>query len=244
MTYVVTTAGAKTRQEYKPIYESTKRAIDLLLCFLLLPFSLLILSVCAILIRLDSPGPVIFIQKRIGRDGRIFNLLKFRTLHRNVDEKAHREFMKAFIRGENGSGPDGANPDGHLSVCSVEGSNGTEYLNKPIRADEITRVGRILRKTSLDELPQIFNVITGDMSLIGPRPFVPWEVEEFKDWQLQRLYVPQGITGLAQVRGRSNLSFEQIIQNDIEYVENRGLALDMEILWQTVLQIFQGWGAG
>jgi lipopolysaccharide/colanic/teichoic acid biosynthesis glycosyltransferase len=210
---------------YRKEYEIAKRVIDLALCLLALPLAFPLMAICALAVRLDSPGPVLFIQKRIGKGGRPFCLFKFRTMRHNIDDSSHRAFMKAFVNGQIGG-------DG----------NGQE-IYKPIQASQVTRVGRILRKTSLDELPQLINVLRGEMSLVGPRPNVPWEVEEYRSWHNERLEVLPGVTGLAQVRGRSGINFDSIVKYDIEYIEKRSLSLDLKILWWTVSSVVLGKGA-
>lgn len=202
-----------------------KRLLDLTVGLLVLPFALIAMLSCAIAIVLDSPGPVFFVQHRVGKGGRCFKLYKFRTLCHDCDTKGHRAFMKAFVNGE------------------VATSKHGKVLYKPFRKREVTRVGRWLRRTSLDELPQLVNVIKGEMSLVGPRPNVVWEVEEYEDWHKERLEVLPGITGLAQVRGRSGISFNRIVKYDIEYIENRSLKLDLQILWWTVVTVLAGIGA-
>ena len=209
-------------------YGPAKRSLDLAVCLAILPFVAPVAGLVAIAIRLDSRGPVIFRQTRIGRDGRPFQILKFRTLRADHDPHADRSFMEAFVRGHAGDLSDG-----------VE-----HVVNKPIQPSTVTRVGRFLRKSSLDELPQIFNVLGGEMSLVGPRPNVPWEVDAYLDWHRERLEATPGITGLAQVRGRSCVTFDTIAAADIEYVRRRSLALDIEILWRTVVCLVSGDGAG
>lgn len=178
-----------------------------------------VLVVIALLIRIDSAGPALFLQTRIGKDGRPFRLIKFRTMRLGVDDAAHREFMRAFVRGE---------------VRPLQAGNA---LYKPSSQSQITRIGRILRRASLDELPQLLNVIRGDMSLVGPRPNVPWEVAEYKDWHMERLAVLPGMTGLAQVNGRSSIAFDTIVQYDIEYVRSQNSWLDLQILWRTLATV-------
>lgn len=206
-------------------YRFAKRVIDLLLCLLALPFATVIILVSAAAIALDSPGPILFIQNRIGKGGRNFKLYKFRTMYHNSDTASHRAFMKAFVHGEVGDMASG------------------KAVYKPFGDRELTRVGRILRKTSLDELPQLFNVIRGEMSLVGPRPNVLWEVEEYRGWHKERLEVLPGITGLAQINGRSSNTFDQIVRYDIEYIENQSLKLDLKILWRTLMSVLAGRGA-
>ena len=228
-------------------YQITKRVLDVTICLLALPVALPLMAICAIAILLDSPGPVLFVQERIGKGGRPFRMFKFRTMRHNLDDSSHRAFMKAFVNGQIGGveGSDGENGSLHrvamkVSVNESFGSNGNGKVYKPIRASQVTRVGRVLRKTSLDELPQIFNVIKGEMSVVGPRPNVAWEVEEYRSWHHERLEVLPGITGLAQVRGRSGISFDSIVSNDIEYVEKQSLALDLKILWWTLVTVVIG----
>ncbi len=208
----------------RPGLRLAKRLIDLLICAAILPLVVPIMAVCALAVRLDSPGPVFFRQKRVGRGGRLFTMYKFRTMVANVDDREHRKYMKAFVTGQLGGG------DG-------------QQVFKPAEKSQVTRVGRVLRKTSLDELPQIINVLKGEMSIIGPRPNLPWEVEEYKLWQHERLEVLPGITGLAQVNGRSSIPFEKIVEYDVQYVNRLSLALDFEILARTALVIVKGLGA-
>jgi len=131
---------------------------------------------------------------------------------------------------------------GNITEIIDKGDRAVKF--KPIQKKDITRIGRVLRKTSLDELPQIFNIIKGDMSLIGPRPNVPWEVEAYKPWHYDRLNTLPGITGLAQVMGRSDISFDNIARYDILYVKNQEFHLDFWILAQTVSAVIKGNGAG
>ncbi|MCL5959918.1 MAG: sugar transferase [Chloroflexi bacterium] len=222
--------------------------MDVSICLITLPVTLLALAICCLAIRLDSPGPVIFDQDRVGKGGRRFRMYKLRTMRHNLDDSDHRAFMKGYVRGRIGSEP-GTN--GHHQALAksfvhyprnVLGSG--KGLNKPLGASQVTRVGRVLRKASLDELPQIINVLKGEMSLVGPRPFVAWEIEECQPWHHERLEVLPGITGLAQIRGRSCISFDRLVRNDIEYIERRSLILDLEILLWTVFRVILNNGAG
>jgi lipopolysaccharide/colanic/teichoic acid biosynthesis glycosyltransferase len=182
-------------------------------------------AIIALLIKLDSPGPVIFTQTRIGKGGRPFRIFKFRSLKHNVDRKKHDAFMRAFVQGE------------------IKEYIPGKKVYKPFDKSQITRVGRVLRETSLDELPQLVNVLIGDMSLVGPRPNVICEVEAYQDWHRERLTVLPGITGLAQINGRSGINFDTIVKYDIEYVRNQSLWLDLRILWKTALSVVSGQGA-
>jgi lipopolysaccharide/colanic/teichoic acid biosynthesis glycosyltransferase len=175
-------------------------------------------------IRWDSPGPAIFRQTRVGKDGMSFTLFKFRTMYSHIDKTAHLAFAHAFVNGK---------------VGTDESSNG---LFKPTSRNQITRIGRFLRRTSLDELPQLLNVIRGEMSLIGPRPNILEEAAAYKEWHKRRLEVLPGITGLAQVNGRSRLSFDEIVRYDIGYIENESLGRDLEILWHTLPAVLVGEG--
>ena len=194
-----------------------------------MPFVLIVMALIAIAIVLDSRGSPFFIQERIGFHGQRFWVYKFRTMWSNHDPKKDSAFMKSYVAGTLAKDNEPANKPASF---------------KPFSNSDVTRVGRILRKTSLDELPQILNVLNGEMSLIGPRPNVPWEVESYKSWHYDRLAVLPGITGLAQVMGRSDISFDQIARYDIQYAKNTTLQLDLWICWQTISVVFTGKGAG
>ncbi len=211
-------------------YQTAKHLMDVALCLIALPLILPLMVICAFAIYLDSPGSIFFVQERIGKGGRHFKMYKFRTMQPNLDTTCHHAFMKAFVRGEVGNTELGEKGD------AVE-------IYKPVHASQITRVGRFLRKTSLDELPQIINVLKGEMSLVGPRPNVPWEVEEYRLWHYERIEVLPGITGLAQIRGRSSIDFASIVRYDIQYLESQSLTMDLKILWWTVSSVFCGRGA-
>jgi lipopolysaccharide/colanic/teichoic acid biosynthesis glycosyltransferase len=209
---------------YRPYYNIVKRILEITICLIFLPFILPAFLIIALAIRWESPGPVFFVQERIGKGGRRFKIIKFRTMYHNIDDSYHRAFMRAFVNGK----------------VSEEGG---ERLFKPFSKNQVTRIGRILRKLSLDELPQLLNVFKGEMSLVGPRPNVPWEVEAYKGWHIERLEVTPGITGLAQIRGRSSISFDDIVRADIEYIKKQSLWLDMKIMWWTFVVALFGKGA-
>ena len=158
----------------------------------------------AIAIRLDSRGPALFRQRRVGHGEREFTLLKFRSMRVDADPRGHREYVTALIQGE---APDG----------------GRENLYKLAVDDRITPVGRWIRRWSLDELPQLFNVFAGDMTLVGPRPAIPYEVDEYPSWYRRRFSVKPGLTGLWQVSGRNERTYEEMVRLDIEYAERRSL---------------------
>jgi len=191
-----------------------RRGIDILiggvLVLLLSPLLLLV----GVAIRLDSRGPALFRQRRVGHGKREFTLFKFRSMRLDADPRGHREYVTALIQGET--------PDG-----------GRENLYKLAVDDRITPVGRWIRRWSLDELPQLFNVLLGDMTLVGPRPAIPYEVAEYPSWYLRRFDVKPGLTGLWQVSGRSERTYEEMVRLDIEYAEDRSLLLDLSILART-----------
>jgi len=228
---------------YQASYQHVKRVMDLLLCLLALPLILPVMAICALAIRLSSPGPALFVQDRVGKGGRRFRIYKFRTMQADIDDSSHRDFMKAFVRGSIGGelGHSAAFIKAFVRKQAPAETSGEIY--KPFRAMQVTPIGRILRKTSLDELPQLINVVKGEMSIVGPRPNVPWEVEEYRGWHHERLEVLPGITGLAQVRGRSSINFDSIVNYDIEYIENQSLWLDLKILWWTVKVALVGRGS-
>jgi exopolysaccharide biosynthesis polyprenyl glycosylphosphotransferase len=204
------------RGELRPLARVAKRAIDLVLGAVLLLFAIPIVGIAALAVRLESPGPVFFAQPRVGLRGRRFRIWKLRTMVDGADQRR---------------------PD-------LEGQNeGGELLFK-IRDDpRVTRVGRFLRRSSIDELPQLVNVLLGQMSLIGPRPPLPDEVERYDETLGRRLLVHPGITGLWQVSGRSELSFEDYLRYDLLYVQNWSLALDLYIAAKTLPAILSRRGA-
>lgn len=224
--YVKTLAAAPEVAWKRAYRDVIKRAIDSVLAMVALVLLWPVMIVIGVLVRLDSPGPAFFVQQRIGKDGRPFSIYKFRTMSRSLDTSAHVQFMQAFVQG-------------HLTA-SPRGPN-TTY--KPFAESQVTRLGRILRRTSLDELPQLINVLRGEMSLVGPRPNVPYEVQAYKEWHRERLTVLPGITGLAQVKGRSTLEFDTIASYDIQYARKLSLALDVRILLSTLTAVIKGKGA-
>jgi len=174
---------------YRPVYQSSKRLVDLMLCVVLLPFAVPLFLLCSIAILLGSGRPIFYIQERIGKGGKSFNIYKFRTLETEDDEGQGHTFMKAYIRGE------------------IDPNETAVSTFKPELKQRVFPVGNFLRKTSLDELPQLINVMKNEMSIVGPRPNVTWEVDEYHSWHYERLEVLPGITGLAQINGRSGISF-------------------------------------
>ncbi len=214
-------------QTHTFVYERIKRMFDIVLSALLLILLSPLLLVMALAIKLDSPGPVLFVQRRTGRYGRPFNFFKFRSMSYSPQ---HVEVHRAYVR-QYANGADRA-----------ETANG---VHKPLNNGlVITRVGKVLRQTSLDELPQLWNILRGDMSFVGPRAWADYELESYKDWHYRRLEVLPGLTGLAQINGRSALAFDQIIRLDIEYIDQRSLWLDVKIMLKTVPVVLTGNNTG
>lgn len=198
-----------------------KRAMDLLIAIpgLVIISPLLILT--AIAIKLDSPGVVLFKQERVGRYGKSFQMYKFRSMRNDVDETIHEEHIKAYANG------------------NLDLSNGNKIIADP----RVTRVGNFIRKTSIDELPQLLNVLKGDMSIIGPRPVPVYEVNQYNLWQSERLDATPGITGLWQVVKRGKSSFEEQLRLDIRYIRNQSFLLNLKILLLTIPAVITKAGA-
>jgi lipopolysaccharide/colanic/teichoic acid biosynthesis glycosyltransferase len=196
-------------------YENAKRVFDLGLSLIAMPFFLLIMGLIALAIAIDSPGPIFFKQKRTGRGGRRFEMYKFRTMVKNAEELKIK-----YAHLNEHTWPDFA------------------ITNDP----RVTRVGRFLRKTSLDELPQVLNVIKGDMSLVGPRP-TSFDASTYSLWHTERLEVLPGITGLWQISGRKELDFDDRLRLDIEYIHHQSFWLDIQILFRTFTAVITRKGA-
>jgi lipopolysaccharide/colanic/teichoic acid biosynthesis glycosyltransferase len=205
-----------------------KRLMDVAGSLAALILCLPIFAVIAAAIKLTSDGPVLFRQKRLGQYGRKFTFLKFRSMYINSDSTIHQEYVKSFIAGSSGA----------------EQAIGNQKLFKLTADPRITPLGRFLRKTSLDELPQFLNVLKGEMSLVGPRPPLRYEYERYHLWHRQRLLVAKpGITGLWQVHGRSRVQFDEMVRLDIRYARKWSLWLDIKILVLTPRAIMSGNGA-
>jgi exopolysaccharide biosynthesis polyprenyl glycosylphosphotransferase len=225
-------AGAEEDDRF---YSVCKRVFDVAFSIIALILALPLLLIVALWVGLDSGRPILFRQTRVGKGGRPFTFYKFRTMYHNADPEIHRRYVQSLIRQqvETAAVSEGQRQD--------QGQEGGFF--KLAKDPRITRVGIFLRRTSLDELPQFFNVLKGDMSLVGPRPPLPYEVQEYQDWHLARLQVLPGITGLWQVRGRSRVTFDEMVRMDIDYIHQRSLWLDLKILILTVPAVLAGHGA-
>lgn len=187
------------------MYKKIKRGLDIIFSLLLLIIGGIFLLIVGLIIKIDSPGPAIFKQERLGLNGKVFNIYKFRSMCQGAEKK--------------GTG-----------VYSLKGD------------PRVTKVGRFIRATSIDELPQLINILKGEMSFIGPRPtltYHPWKLEEYTDEQIKRFKVRPGVTGLAQINGRKDIPWDERIIYDVNYVENLSFMLDLKILLKTIVKVFK-----
>ena len=218
------------------LYFGAKRCMDVILAGLVLILLLPLLLLIAFLIKLDSPGPVFFTQERVGAKRqwlgrqaiwiiRNFTMYKFRSMVQNADSSVHEAYIRDFVEGR---------------VVPTSESGGKFKLTNDAR---VTRVGRLLRKFSLDELPQLLNVLKGDMSLVGPRPVPPYEVACYGDGDHKRLAALPGITGFWQVKGRCQVSFDEMIRMDLQYIRNASLLFDVKLLFLTIPAVLSRRGA-
>ena len=199
-----------------PYQRAMKRAMDLVLGSVALIFALPVMGLIALIIKLDSRGPVLYKQQRVGEQGKPFRMFKFRSMVCDADACLDQV---------------------------VEVTADGRIIHKKKDDPRVTRVGRFLRSSSLDELPQLFNVLRGEMSLVGPRPELPWLVEQYESWQRKRFAVPQGMTGWWQVNGRSDKLMHEHTEEDLYYIQNYSLLLDVQILWKTVGAVVRKSGA-
>lgn len=198
------------------------RLLDLICAAIMLVVLSPLLLLITLLIRFDSTGSVIFRQRRVGRDLNVFSVAKFRTMYEGVEDDPHRSHVEQMIGND---------------------TNGSRPMAKLEEDSRVTRIGSFLRRTSIDELPQLWNVLRGEMSLVGPRPPIEYEVDQYPGEAFRRFAVRPGITGLWQVSGRSLLSFREMIGLDVEYVERRSLLLNLKILLLTLPTVMHGKGA-
>jgi lipopolysaccharide/colanic/teichoic acid biosynthesis glycosyltransferase len=251
-------------------YFVCKRLLDILIAGIMLVALAPLMLVIAALVKLDSPGPAIFKQERVGArrrtngrrgswDIETFTFYKFRSMRQDADPGIHRAFVSALIHQDEeqmaalqrGCNELTAQPRqtrplpvlrGRRSRLETQDDEGLS-AKKLVHDPRITHLGRILRQSSLDELPQLWNVLSGEMSLVGPRPDLPYSVAAYKPWHLERLNTKPGITGLWQVKGRSQVSFEEFVAMDIEYVRSQSLWLDLKILLLTIPAVLSRRGA-
>ena len=200
-----------------------RRTLDIGVAAVVLLLMAPVIAVVALTVRLSSPGPVFFRQRRLGRSMRPFTVLKFRTMRADADSALHRDYVRSLI------GTDAP-------------ENPPDNLYKLVVDPRVTKVGRFLRSWSLDELPQLWNVLRGDMSLVGPRPVIEYEVEQYPDWYLRRFAVKPGLTGLWQVSGRNERTYEEMVRFDVEYAERRSLWMDLRILARTAIVVMRRQG--
>lgn len=224
-------------------YYLFKRIVDIVLSSLMLLVLSPVMLLIAFSIRLDSPGPAVFTQQRLGGRRRTvdgvrtwviepFTLYKFRTMVADADHSLHRVYMTAYLTADEAT----------LSTLRPGRSDGDSY--RPSNDPRVTRLGAFLRSISVDELPQLWNVLKGDMSLVGPRPPVPYEVDAYQERHLVRLASWPGLTGWAQVRGRCTIGFEEMVRLDVEYIRRRSIAFDLKVLFLTIPLVLSRKGAG
>jgi lipopolysaccharide/colanic/teichoic acid biosynthesis glycosyltransferase len=204
------------------LVEAAIRAIDLVGAVAMLALLSPLLAIIALVVKLDSPGPAIYRQRRLGKDLEPFSVAKFRPMYEGVAADTHRIHVEQMI---------------------ADDKRGAKPMQKLEEDARVTRFGSFLRRTSIDELPQLWNVLRGEMSLVGPRPPIQYEVESYPPQAFRRFAVRPGVTGLWQVRGRSLLTFPQMIELDAEYVERRSVLLNLKILLLTVPTVLHGKGA-
>lgn len=205
-------------------YLKTKRVLDILFSLLVMIPICLVVAIVAVCIRFETPGPIFYRQKRLGLNGHEFMMLKFRSMYINNDDSVHRQAIARFMDGQKLN----------------EGKADTSY--KKNDDPRITKVGRLIRKTSIDELPQFFNVLRGDMTLVGPRPPLLYEIERYEQRDWLRLTGKPGLTGIWQVYGRSRVSFKEMVEMDIQYLQQQSHLLDLKLICLTVPVMLFGRG--
>jgi undecaprenyl-phosphate galactose phosphotransferase len=212
-------------QKNSRLFDKLKNVIDALISLVILILTLPFFLAISLAVKLDSPGPIFYKAQAVGKNGKLFQMYKFRTMVEDAGNDIHKEFVTQLIKGEIGETGDERQP--------------LKITDDP----RVTRLGNFLRKFSLDELPQLINVLKGDMSLVGPRPCLPYEYECYQDWFRKRVSIRNGITGLWQVTGRSSVSFEDMILLDLYYVYNRSFTLDFNIMFETLFVVLGKKGA-
>ena len=210
---------------FDPVYLRTKRILDIFFTLVILLPLCLVLGVVAVLIRLGSEGPIFFRQKRVGQNGAEFEMLKFRSMYVHADDSTHRDAVKLYMNGG-----------------ALNGKADAKNPYKLLDDSRVTRVGRFIRKTSIDELPQFFNVLRGEMTLVGPRPPVPYEVEIYGTRDRLRLSGKPGLTGTWQVYGRSRVTFNEMVEMDIAYLQQQSIWQDLKLIALTLPVMLLGRG--
>lgn len=206
----------------RPFYDWGKRLGETLIALVVLVGLAPLWAILALLIKITSPGPVLFRGRVVGQGGREFTYYKFRSMRHNNDNSQHKAFIERYVK--------------QASASPADGSPQFKLTND----GRVTSVGRFIRKFSLDEVPQLINVVRGEMAIVGPRPPVPYEFALYDDWCKQRLLVLPGITGLAQVKARGTASFNEMVALDFEYIQQRSLSLDWQIMLKTPLVMLKG----
>ena len=208
-------------------YLRGKRILDLVFTILILIPLFIVIAIIAVLIRIDSKGPIFYRQKRIGMNGVEFDLFKLRSMYVDSDDSVHRESIKQYMNG-----------------AALNDKESLDNLYKLVDDPRVTRIGQIIRKYSIDELPQFINVLRGEMTLVGPRPPLPYEVEEYGPHEWIRLFGKPGLTGTWQVYGRSRVPFQEMVDMDIEYLGHQSILLDLKLIALTLPVMLQGRGGG
>ena len=206
-------------------YDTVKRILDIIVALVGLVLFFPLWLLIAIAIKVTSPGPILYVADTVGKDGRIFPFYKFRTMRNDSDEAPHKQYLARFVEKN----------EPYTIIRREDGSE--ERVYKIVNDSRVTRIGRILRATGLDEAPQLLNVLKGEMSMVGPRPPRVAEYEHYEDWHKQRLTVMPGITGLYQVTARSVVPFDEVVRIDLEYIRKRSLRLDLRIMLLTPINV-------
>jgi lipopolysaccharide/colanic/teichoic acid biosynthesis glycosyltransferase len=208
-----------------PSYLKAKRVLDIVFTLLIMIPLCIVIAIFAVLIRIDSKGPIFFRQKRVGMNGVEFDMFKLRSMYVDSDDSAHRKSIKQYMNGS-------------ALNYEVHSDNLYKLVNDP----RVTKVGRFIRKASIDELPQFINVLRGEMTLVGPRPPIPYEAEEYGPRDLIRLSGKPGLTGTWQVYGRSRVMFKEMVEMDIEYLRQQSILQDLKLIALTLPVMLQGRG--
>jgi lipopolysaccharide/colanic/teichoic acid biosynthesis glycosyltransferase len=211
----------------RPLYSIGKGLLDRLLALLAVLVLLPVLTIIALCVRLDSPGGAIYRREQVGKNGKKFTAYKFRSMRINNDDREYKAYLVKYI----------------LDNKPYQVDENGKGIFKVVDDPRVTKIGGLLRRTNLDELPQLFNVLRGEMSFVGPRPDIPYSVNMYKEWHRKRLEVIPGITGLWQVSGRKCLSFEDMVRMDLEYIEKRSMVFDIRIMLLTIGTILKGDGS-